>query len=323
MSTPTIDDSFMVRVEPLRKELTAHCYRMVGSVHEAEDLVQETYLNAWRGFGKFENRSSLRTWLYQIATNTCLSALRGKHRRPLPTGLGQPSSDPHGELPTRDDLHWLEPLPDSMVWGNVDPDPADEAIIRDSVRLAFVAALQHLTPQQRAVVLLCDVLSWRAKEAAAALGVSVAAVNSSLQRARAQLSKQRAAEDTDQSAQHDRQLLDKYVAAFEDYDVDKLVTLLTDETIWEMPPFTGWFQGAEAIGALVREQCPAKRAGDMRILRTSGNGQPVLAVYLRDADDEYRPFQLHQLTLGAAKVAHVVCYFDTSLFATFGLPETL
>src|SRR5205823_4591221 len=156
-------------VEPLRRELTAHCYRMVGSVHDAEDLVQETYLRAWRAFQGFENRSSLRTWMYQIATNTCLTALSNKRRRALPTGLGQPSADPAAALESRPEVPWLEPLPDALVRSANTPDPADAVVTKDSVRLAFVAALQHLTAQQRAVLILCDVLAWRAREAAVTL----------------------------------------------------------------------------------------------------------------------------------------------------------
>ena len=190
MSVATsVDETFMTMVEPLRGELTAHCYRMLGSVHDAEDLVQETYLRAWKAYHNFENRSSVRTWMYQIATNACLSALGSKHRRTLPTGVGQPSGPPTGDLAIRQEVAWLEPLPDSVVWQRAAEDPGDEVVSRESVRLAFVAALQHLTPPQRAVLILRDVLAWQASEVAAALDLSVAAVNSSLQRARAHLAK--------------------------------------------------------------------------------------------------------------------------------------
>jgi RNA polymerase sigma-70 factor (ECF subfamily) len=189
VSLATDDDVFLTQVEPLRGELTAHCYRMTGSAHDAEDLVQETYIRAWRSFHGFENRSSLRTWMYRIATNVCLTALESRQRRPLPTGLGQPAADPSGQLSSRPETPWLEPLPDTVVWGHDDADPATAVVDRDHVRLAFVAALQHLTPPQRAVVILRDVLAWHASEVAELLGLSVAAVNSSLQRARAQLAK--------------------------------------------------------------------------------------------------------------------------------------
>ena len=153
-STASVDQTFQTLVEPLRRELTAHCYRMLGSVHDAEDLVQETYLRAWKAYSKFENRSSVRTWMYQIATNACLTALQSKHRRTLPTGVGQPSSMPAAELEIRHEVAWLEPLPDSVVWQRAAQDPGEEIVSRESVRLAFVAALQHLTPQQRAVLIL-------------------------------------------------------------------------------------------------------------------------------------------------------------------------
>lgn len=324
MPTTTVQEAFREQVEPLRPELTAHCYRMVGSVHEAEDLVQETYLRAWRGFHGFENRSSVRTWLYKIATNTCLTALRRKERRVLPTGLGQPSSDPVSELDWRPEVPWLEPLPDAVLWGEPADDPAATAVSRESVRIAFVAALQHLTAQQRAVVILCDVLAWRAREAAETLGLSAAAVNSTLQRSRGHLARltphDAHSEPDDERA---RELLQGYLAAFENYDVASIVRLLTEDAVWEMPPVADWYAGAAAIGELITTQCPAERAGDMRMLPTAGNGQSMLAMYMRDTDGVQRPFQLHQLTLTEAGVSHVVSYFDTTLFDTFGLPPEL
>jgi len=327
-AAPDVDDAFLAQVEPLRRELTAHCYRMLGSVHDAEDLVQETYLRAWRSFHGFDHRSSLRTWMYRIATNVCLTALKGRDRRPLPTGLGAPPDDPTGPLENRPEVPWLEPLPDAMVWSDVDPDPADAAVSRESVRLAFVAALQHLTAQQRAVLILRDVLAWRASEVAEALEISVAAANSSLQRARAHLERL-----TDGSSgrstvtalpdQRSSDLLEQYVAAFERYDVAAMVRLLTQDAIWEMPPFTAWYQGAEQIGRLISTQCPAEAEGDMRMVRTSANGQPALALYMRDVDGIHRAFHLQQLTVEDGRVAHVVCYFDTDLFRVFGLPPEL
>jgi RNA polymerase sigma-70 factor (ECF subfamily) len=324
VSTATVDEAFLAQVEPLRREITAHCYRMLGSVHEAEDLVQETYLRAWRAFHGFEQRSSVRTWLYRIATNACLTALEQHQRRPLPTGLGAPSSDPSGALDERPELPWLEPLPDSMVWGEADPDPAEQVVTRDSVRLAFVAALQLLTPKQRAVFILRDVLAWQASEVAEALGMSVAAANSALQRARAQLGRHGANErPAPLDDERSRNLLERYVAAFEEYDVSRIVELLTEDAIWEMPPFTGWYQGAENIGQLIAEKCPAKHPGEMRLVPTWANGQPAFAVYRREEDGVFRAFQLQQLTLAPSGVTHVACYFDTSLFEVFGLPEVL
>ncbi|HET8615547.1 MAG TPA: sigma-70 family RNA polymerase sigma factor [Actinomycetales bacterium] len=321
-----VDHAFMQQVEPLRRELTAHCYRMLGSVHDAEDLVQETYLRAWRAFHGFDHRSSLRTWMYKIATNVCLTALKGRERRPLPTGLGAPPGDPTGALDSRPEITWLEPLPDAMVWADADPDPADTAVSRESVRLAFVAALQHLTAQQRAVLILRDVLAWRAAEVADALDISVAAANSTLQRARAHVEKLAASPESRGGTVPDQRssdLLTRYVAAFENYDIDALVHLLTQDAVWEMPPFTGWYSGSQQIASLISTQCPASGAGDMRMVRTSANGQPVLALYMRDLDGVHRAFQLQQLTVEDDRVTHVVCYFDTSLFAAFGLADEL
>ncbi|MBB6379469.1 RNA polymerase sigma-70 factor (ECF subfamily) [Pseudonocardia eucalypti] len=296
---------------------------MLGSVHEAEDLVQETYLRAWRAFDSFEGRSSVRTWLYRIATNACLTALEQSQRRPLPTGLGQPNSSPVGELESRPELPWLEPLPDSLVWGEPDVDPAEQAVTSDNIRLAFVAALQLLTPKQRAVLILRDVLAWRASEVAKALEISEAAVNSALQRARAQVAEHAPERPELPDDDRSRQLLDRYLAAFHDYNVDRIVELLTEDAVWEMPPFTGWFRGHKDIRHLMTAQCPAKGPGDMRLLPTSANGQPAFGAYHRGPDGVYRAFQLQQLSIGPDGIDHVACYFDLTLFAKFGLPEAL
>ena len=320
------DAEFSDLVEPLRGEITAHCYRMLGSVHDAEDLVQETYLRAWRAFHGFEGRSSVRTWLYQIATNTCLTALKGRARRPLPTGLGAPASDPRGTLEERPELTWLEPLPDSVVAGTAPTDPAETALAREGVRIAFVAALQYLTPGQRAVLILRDVLAWRAAEVAEVLGTSVAAVNSLLQRARATLGSVAPPDDAQPRVDDPavQAQLERYVAAFEAYDIDAIVSMLTHDAVWEMPPFTGWYQGAEQIGDLIRGNCPAQGPGDMRMVATMANGQPAYAMYMRDVDGVHRAFQLQQLTLTSeGRVSHVTAYFDARLFATFGLPDQL
>jgi RNA polymerase sigma-70 factor, ECF subfamily len=322
MTVLDAEATFQQLVEPLRGELTAHCYRMMGSVHDAEDLVQETYLRAWRAFHGFEQRSSVRTWMYRIATNACLTALEGKSRRPMPTGLGQPASDPGGRLDHRPEVSWLEPLPDAVVWGKPTDDPAEEVVSRESVRLAFVAALQHLTPLQRAVLILRDVLAWQASEVAKALGVSVAAANSALQRARAHVDTM-VPEEEELVDDRARELLDGYVAAFERYDVDQIVALLTADATWEMPPFAGWYSGAEAIGRLIQTNCPAQRAGDMRMVPTAANGQPAFGLYMRELDDVHRAFQLQVVALRDGRVAHVSAFFDVSLFDTFGLPREL
>lgn len=324
VSSPAVplDDAdhgdFAARVEPFRRELLAHCYRMTGSLHDAEDLLQDTLLRAWKAYDRFEGRSSLRTWLHRIATNTCLTALEGRQRRPLPSGLGMPNSDPSAELVERAEVPWLEPLPDPA-------DPSEIVDRRESVRLAFIAALQHLSPRQRAVVVLRDVLEWKAAEVAAAIGVSTAAVNSLLQRARAQLQAVGPSRDDrllpPESAEA-QDLLARYIAAFEAYDIDRLETLFTDAAIWEMPPFDSWYVGPRAIGSLTRQKCPASQAGDMRFIATTANGQPAAAMYFRDGD-RHLPFQLHVLDIGPGGVSHVVAFLDSALFADFGLPASL
>ena len=306
MTVVVDEDAFAQLVEPLRGELTAHCYRMLGSVQEAEDQVQETYLRAWRGFHGFENRSSIRTWMYRIATNVCLTALDGRQRRPMPTGLGQPSADPRGTLDARPEIGWLEPLPDAVIWADQAADPADEVMDRESVRLAFIAALQHLTPAQRAVVILRDVLAWQASEVGQLLDMSVAAVNSSLQRARAQLHKMDPEADgepmTDERA---KELLADYVEAFENYDVQRIVRLLAKDAVWEMPPYVGWYRGAEAIGQLIERHCPAERPGDQVLIPVSANGQPAFALYMKRPDGSHGAFQLQVLSLDST-VSHTL-----------------
>lgn len=316
-------DAFLADAQRYRRELLAHCYRMTGSVHDAEDLVQETFLRAWKSYDRFEGKSSVRTWLYRIATNTSLTALEGKQRRPLPSGLGTQSSDPHAEIHERHEVPWLEPLPDA-------DDPADpQAVVgtRESVRLAFVAALQHLPPRQRAVLVLRDVLQWRAAEVAEAVGTSTAAVNSLLQRARAQLDAVGPSQDqpliAPESAEA-RELLTRYISAFESYDIAQLEQLFTDDAIWEMPPFDSWYVGPAAIGALSRDKCPAERAGDMRLVATTANGQTAAGMYLRNPQTGVpEAFQLHVLDITGAGIAHVVAFLDTRLFETFGLPAVL
>jgi RNA polymerase sigma-70 factor (ECF subfamily) len=316
------DDEFLIQAEPHRRELLAHCYRMTGSLHDAEDLVQETYLRAWKAYSGFKGQSSLRTWLYRIATNTCLTSLEGRQRRPLPAGLGGPSANATDDLVERHEVAWLEPLPDG------DDDPADPSVIvggRESVRLAFIAALQHLSPRQRAVLVLRDVLQWKAAEVADAIGASTAAVNSLLQRARAQLEAVGPSADDPPAALDSPQTqeqLARYIAAFENYDIDSLVKMFTAEAIWEMPPFDSWYQGPETIGSLIHVQCPAEEAGDMRLIPVRANGQPAAAMYMRDGD-KHVPFQLHVVDFTPHGVSHVVAFLDTSLFAKFGLPASL
>ena len=317
-------DGFLADAQRYRRELMAHCYRMTGSLHDAEDLVQETYLRAWKSYKGFQGKSSVRTWLYRIATNTCLTALEGRQRRPLPSGLGTRSSDPNGELLERTEVAWLEPLPAAAE------DPTDPSVIvgnRESVRLAFVAALQHLPPRQRAVLVLREVLQWKAAEVGDAIGASTAAVNSLLQRARAQLDAVGPSEDDALSppdSPEAQDLLARYIAAFESYDIDALVELFTADAVWEMPPFDSWYQGPAAIGALSRNKCPAEAPGDMRFIVTSANGQPAAAMYMRNpATGAHDAFQLQVLDIGPGGVSQVVAFLDSALFAKFGLPDTL
>ncbi len=302
-----------------RRELTAHCYRMTGSVYDAEDMVQETYLRAWKAYDDFEGRSSVRTWLYRIATNVCLTNLENKGRRPLPTGLGMPGAQARDELVEATEVPWLQPVPDALV-----SDPAEQAVARDGIRLAFVAALQHLPPRQRAVLVLRDVLRWSAKETAAALETSVAAVNSALQRAHAQLAEKQLTQGTvedDLTPEHEV-MLERYVQAFWAKDVNALVTMLAHDAVWEMPPFTAWYTGAQNIADLIDHNCPGG-SHDMPMIRTSANGQPAFGLYMRQPDGHFEPFQLQVLQLLDGRVTHVVAFFENELFETFGLPTSL
>ncbi|MEU4240767.1 sigma-70 family RNA polymerase sigma factor [Actinoplanes sp. NPDC026619] len=313
-----MDSEFVEQADPYRRELLAHCYRMLGSVYDAEDLVQETYVRAWRSFDRFEGRSSMRTWLHRIATNACLNALESRGRRPLPMGLGAPSSDPADDLIEKREVRWLEPMPDALL------DPATVVTGRESIRLAMVAAMQFLPPRQRAVLILRDVLQWPAAEVAPMLDMTVASVNSALQRARAQLSQ--VTVDLDEVAEPDsavqKGLLDRFVAAFEAKDTAAMVDIFTKDAVWEMPPFTGWYKGPDTIARLVDTQCPAQGPGDMKLVPTRANGQHAFGLYLRNGD-VYEPFQLPVLALAADGVSHVSSFFDLRLFRTFGLPDSL
>ena len=317
-------EDFPEATDGFRRELTAHCYRMTGSIHDAEDLVQETYLRAWRAYAAFEGRSSVRTWLYRIATNVCLTALEGKDRRPLPAGLGAPSSDAADRLVESAEVSWLEPAPDPLVAGDAS-DPATIVAQRESIRLAFVAALQHLPARQRAVLILRDVLRWKASEVAEALETSEAAVNSALQRAHAQIAKAKVSQDQvpAELEPEQQEMLERYVKAFWEKDVNAIVAMLTRDAVWEMPPFTGWYTGSENIGRLIDRQCPGG-IHDMPMVATTANGQPAFGLYMRQPDGTFTPFHLQVLTLdGSGAVSHVAAFFDLTLFETFGLPASL
>ena len=287
------DEDFLEVTAPYRRELLAHCYRMLGSVHDAEDLVQETYLRAWRSYHGFEGRSSLRTWLYRIATNVCLTALDSRNRRPLPTGLGAPQLGPAGQAGRRR-RGALAGAGARRAWSAASSDPATVVTDRASVRLALIAALQHLPPRQRAVLVLREVLRLRAAEVAEMLDTTVAAVNSSLQRARAQLDAGRPDRGRRGRARPTRQqraLLDRYARALEDKDIPAIVAAFTTDAVWEMPPFSSWYQGAEEIGRLIDINCPAG-PGELLLRPTRANGQPAFAVYRLGKDGTWNAFQL-------------------------------
>ena len=317
-------DDFLALARPFRRELFAHCYRMLGSVHDAEDVLQETLVRAWRAYDRFEGRSSLRTWLHRIATTTCLTALRGRARRPMPAGLDGTGSDPAGPLLDDPAIPWLEPAPDTATGVDAGGDPADVAAARSSVRLAFVAALQHLPARQRAALLLCEVLQWKAAEAADLLGTSTSAVTSALQRARAQLAAVAPREDDAVAPLSARQqeLVDRYVAAFEVKDVAGIVALLAADVVWEMPPYPAWYRSRANVAHHLETRCPGG-PGDLRLVPVGANGQPGLAQYLRGPDGAFHAFNLQVLTVTGDEITHVATFLDPALFPAFDLPPVL
>jgi RNA polymerase sigma-70 factor (ECF subfamily) len=309
--------------EPFRRELTAHCYRMLGSVHDAEDVVQETYLRAWRSYSGFENRSSVRTWLYRIATNACLTALQHRSRRMLPSGLAGPTEDPHVEpLTAGQDVAWLHPIPDAVV-GAGSGDPSAVVVSRESLRLALVAALQHLPPQQRAVLLMRDVLAIPAAEVADMLGISVAAVKSGLQRARARIKEAAPAPDeiTEPNAPQARALLEQYIAAFENADTATLERALRQDAALEMVGSPTWFAGRTTCVPYISSHVWGS-AGDWRMVPITANGQPGAAAYRRD-DDRMRAFGIAVLTVTTTGIGRIVVFGDPGLVAMCELPEVL
>ncbi|HET9141787.1 sigma-70 family RNA polymerase sigma factor [Actinophytocola sp.] len=307
----TLDAEFAARTEPFRPELLAHCYRMLGSIHDAEDLVQETYLRAWRAFGGFEGRSSVRRWLYTIATMACLTALRTRSRRPLPSGLGAPADDHRVAVAAADPtVPWLQPVPDTLLAGG---DPAGVVAGRTGVRLAFIAALQHLPARQRAVLTLRDVLCFRTAEVADMLGTTTAAVDSTLRRARTRLAEAGPVADDlaepDQQAQ--RTLLDGYVDAFTRADLDALTALLRADVELEMPPVPTWFTGRPAVVGFLAGRVLA--TGRWRLVPTRANGQPAVVVHERAAGGRYQAHGVHVLTLTGLRIARITAFNDPAL----------
>jgi RNA polymerase sigma-70 factor, ECF subfamily len=323
MAQMQVDHEFADATEPYRRELLAHCYRMLGSATEAEDLVQETLLRAWRAYGRFDPaKGGLRTWLYKIATNTCLNWLESRPARTLPSDLSAPSKEP-SLGPAHTEVPWLQPLPD--IWLASPADPATLAVRRDSVRLAFVAALQHLPARQRAVLLLREVLAWSAAEVADLLETTTAAVNSALQRARAQLDRLAPRED-DLLKPPDpelRRLLDSYMQAFEEADVDALAGLLREDVLTEMPPSLTWFSGREATLRFAAANFSRQGAGTRRFLETSANGQPALAMYRLGDDRLFHAMHVQVLDISPGGIRRITAFDHAELFDAFGLPGTL
>ena len=309
---------------PFRAELLAHCYRMLGSVHDAEDQVQETLIRAWRSYDDFEGRASLRTWLYKIATNTCLRALENRSRRPLPSGLGAPGASPDGPLATGPgEVPWLEPIPDTLVQAGP-ADPASVVDSRASLRLALIAALQYLPARQRAVLILRDVLQWHASEVADLLGTSTTAVNGLLLRARARIEQAGLAQEEirEPAETSQRALLDQYAAAFENADASALSRLLQEDATFEMPPILTWFAGREQIGRFLGTRV-LDQPGDFKLVPVAANSQPGFAFYLLGHDGRHHAHAVQVLTLGDAGIAHIVSFNQPELFGVFGLPPVL
>lgn len=318
--TEPVREDFTRRADEFRPELLAHCYRMLGSIHDAEDLVQETYLRAWRSYDAFEGRASIRTWLYKIATNACLNALERSDRRVLPAGLGGPTEDPDTPIGKGLDLPWLQPFPDRMLASS---DPAAVAMERDGIRLAFVAALQHLPARQRAVLILRDVLAWRAAEVADLLGTSTAAVNSALQRAHAQIAAVTPTEDTvgdltDEAAKH---FLERYMTAFANADIDGLTAILRDDVELEMPPNLTWFRGRTAVARFL--EAKALSIGSLRFVPTAANGQLACVTYSLEPSGDFHAHNVHVFDMTKAGISRITVFIDPALAADFGLPLTL
>lgn len=303
-----------VDFEPYRDELVAYCYRMAGSFHEAEDLVQETMLRAWKARDQYDRtRASVRTWLYRIATNVCLTALEGRARRPLPSGLAAPSDDPGAPLTPAFDISWLQPFPDARF----------DVGVRADMRLALVAAMQILPPRQRAVLVLREVLQFSAAEVAVQFGTTVPAVNSALQRARAALTEAgRVEEVTEPDDPQLRAVIGRYVRAFEAADVPALVRLLTEDAVLEMPPVPLWYRGSHDYGLFMRRVFDM-RGTDWGVRSLTANGQPALAAYAPEPGGGHRLHTLQVLTVTGGRVARNVVFADPAVFEALDLPQRI
>jgi RNA polymerase sigma-70 factor (ECF subfamily) len=317
---PTGSDDLEHRLEQHRAELTAYAYRMLGSPFEAEDAVQDALLRAWRSYEGFEGRSALRSWLYRITTNVCLDMLNGSRRRARPMDLG-PARSADTALPDPlPEVTWIEPIPDGRVLP-AGGDPAEAAELRESIRLALIAALQHLPPNQRAVLILREVLRWKASEVAELLDTSVQSVNSALQRARAAIATSDVKASRPMDAEQ-RTLLERYVDAFERYDMDSLTALLTEDATWNMPPYDLWLQTHLDI----RKWClgPGIGCRGSRLIPTTANGSPAFGQYKPAPDGSLEPWSLQVLEISDGQITGITFFLDTaSLFPLFGLPPRL
>ena len=315
----TVVDARMDQLEELRPELTGYCYRMLGSTFDADDAVQDTIVRAWQAMPEFEGRSSLRSWVYRIATNVCLDALRGRKRRAMPMDMSSPVPSSTPPVETLPHEVFVEPVPDNAITR----DPAELAVHQEGVRLAFVAALQHLPPKQRAVLILREVLGWQATEVAGLLETSVASVNSALQRARATLT----VTDVERSRAGaldpaEKELLARYVAAFESYDIDRLVGLLHEDGSISMPPYAMWIAGREELKGWYTGY--GKGCDGSKMIPVSANGMPAFAQYKPNPDGPgLVPWSIQVLELRDGRIAHIHHFLDTRLFERFGVPTAL
>ena len=322
-STVKLDSTAVERgFEEYRRELAAYCYRMLGSAFEAEDAVQETLVRAWRSFDSFEGRAAVRSWLYRIASNVCFDMLKGRQRRAMPIDLMEPGRGDGAVGGTLPEHVWLGPIPDAAVVGGAG-DPAEQAVAKESIRLAFVAALQHLPPRQRAVLILREVLKWKAGEVAELLDTTVVSVNSALQRARSTLadsniSDTNVSEPTDQAQQ---ELLARYVDAFERFDVEALVSLLHADATMMMPPYPLWMRGASEYGKWLRGGGCGCRGS--RLMPVAANGAPAFAQWRSSPDGGYEAWSIHVLEISNGEITGINFFVDANLFPVFDLPARL
>jgi RNA polymerase sigma-70 factor (ECF subfamily) len=315
------DGRLEAELEQHRRQLTGYCYRMMGSAFEAEDAVQETMLRAWRSIDRFEGRAALSSWLYRIATNVCLTMLDGRQRRARPMDLG-PAGNIDGALTSLPEATWLEPMPDARVLPE-DGDPAELAMSRETLRLAFVAALQHLPARQRAVLILREVLRWKASEVAELLDTSVASVNSTLQRARATLDARQitVGDPTGPMGEDDQTLLARYVDAFEEFDIDALVSLLHEEATLSMPPYELWLSGREVLRGWF--DGTGSHCAGSRLVPITANGMPAFGQYAPTGPGgSYEPWALQVIEMSGGRITAINSFLDTArLFPLFGLPQ--